>query len=160
MNDNEMSVFKRALPEYFHHCRNNKNSLLARIYGLYTVQLEELAPVHILLMSNSAQIQSERPEYCFDLKGSMINREVKVKTKGTKPKGTLKDVNLLNICKDEELLFFRRSDTLKLLLRIQQDIEFLCKYALMDYSLLLIVEKNPQWEEQKLRKKTRKGKAD
>ena len=116
MNDNEMKVFMRALPEYFLHLKNNPNSLLARIYGVYTITLEELAPVHILLMSNSAQYQSKDPWYSFDLKGSMINRETKTKDVH---KGVLKDVNLLNECKDEEgLLFFRRSDIFKLLLRV------------------------------------------
>lgn len=37
MNDNEMKVFMRALPEYFLHLKNNPNSLLARIYGVYTI---------------------------------------------------------------------------------------------------------------------------
>lgn len=61
---------------------------MARIYGIFTVRMEELVPVHILLMSNAAQC-GKLIEYVFDLKGSMINREVKEKdiTKG----GTLKD---------------------------------------------------------------------
>lgn len=43
------------LPMYFDHLRQNKNSLIARIYGIFTVRMEELVPVHILLMSNAAQ---------------------------------------------------------------------------------------------------------
>jgi hypothetical protein len=38
--------------------------------------MEELVPVHILLMSNAAQAGS-LIENVFDLKGSVINREVK-----------------------------------------------------------------------------------
>lgn len=88
MNDREMKVMFNCLPEYFQHFRENPNSLLARIYGIFTVRMEELVPVHILLMSNAAQC-GKLIEYVFDLKGSMINREVPEKdiTKG----GTLKD---------------------------------------------------------------------
>ena len=54
MNDNEMYIFKKILPEYLNHLKQNPNSLIARIYGIFTVNMEELVPVHILLMSNAA----------------------------------------------------------------------------------------------------------
>ena len=54
MNDNEMHIFKKILPEYLNHLKQNPNSLIARIYGIFTVNMEELVPVHILLMSNAA----------------------------------------------------------------------------------------------------------
>lgn len=54
MNDNELRVFKKALPDYVQHIRQNPNSLIARIYGVFTVMMEYLVPVHLLLMSNSA----------------------------------------------------------------------------------------------------------
>jgi hypothetical protein len=38
------------LPDYYFHLKQNKNSLMARIYGIFTVMMEELKPVHILLM--------------------------------------------------------------------------------------------------------------
>ena len=116
--------------------------------------MEDLVPVHLLLMSNSAQVGKDY-ELCFDLKGSIINREVPEHE--IKPKGTLKDVNLLNMKKSRKsdpFLLFRQKDRLKLFLLIQVDIMFLCKHNLMDYSLLLFVEQNPNYQEQTLRKKT------
>lgn len=103
MNDREMKVFERIMPTYFEHFRQNPNSLLARIYGIFTVCMEDIVPVHILLMANSAQC-GKLIEYVFDLKGSEINREVPDKeiTKG----GTLKDQNLLKICKEENILIW------------------------------------------------------
>lgn len=99
------------LPMYFDHLRQNKNSLIARIYGIFTVRMEELVPVHILLMSNAAQC-GKQIEYVFDLKGSEINREVKDSeiTKG----GTLKDQNLLKIMKDEILMVMQKGDRLQI----------------------------------------------
>jgi 1-phosphatidylinositol-4-phosphate 5-kinase len=37
MNDSEMKVFKEMLPQYLNHLHKNKDSLLARIYGIFTV---------------------------------------------------------------------------------------------------------------------------
>jgi 1-phosphatidylinositol-4-phosphate 5-kinase len=101
MNDGEMGIFTRSLPEYFMHLKKNPDSLMARIYGIFTVRMEGLTPVHILLMSNSAQC-GKLINYIFDLKGSMINREVK--QKDITPGGTLKDVNLLDCCKADQWL--------------------------------------------------------
>ena len=88
MNDREMKVFNDCLPEYLQHFRENPDSLLARIYGVFTVRMEELVPVHILLMSNAAQC-GKMIEYVFDLKGSETNR--KVPADEITPGGTLKD---------------------------------------------------------------------
>ena len=107
MNDNELKLFRLALPDYVLHLANNQGSLIARIYGVYTVTMEDLVPVHLLLMANSAQVKGS-VEYCFDLKGSLINREVK---KSEIKKGsTLKDVNLIKITKEEKILNFTLKD--------------------------------------------------
>jgi 1-phosphatidylinositol-4-phosphate 5-kinase len=153
MNNNELRVFKEALPDYVQHIRKNPNSLIARIYGVFTVLMEDLVPVHLLLMSNSAQVGKDY-ELCFDLKGSIINR--KVPEHEIKPKGTLKDVNLLDMKKDKKsdhFLLFRQKDRLKLFLLIQVDILFLCKHNLMDYSLLLFVELNPNYVQPQIQRK-------
>jgi len=154
MNNNELRVFKEALPDYVQHIRKNPKSLIARIYGVFTVMMKDLVPVHLLLMSNSAQVGKDY-ELCFDLKGSIINREVPKHE--IKPKGTLKDVNLINMKKsklNEPFLLFRQKDRLKLFLLIQVDILFLCNHNLMDYSLLLFVEKNPNYQEPMIKKST------
>jgi hypothetical protein len=54
MNDSELTVFMKALYDYFMHVHANKNSLLARIYGVYTIIMEEIEPVNVLIMANSA----------------------------------------------------------------------------------------------------------
>lgn len=54
MNNNELKVFLAAIPTYLFHLKNNPNSLVARIYGIFTVMMEDIVPVHLLLMSNSA----------------------------------------------------------------------------------------------------------
>ena len=64
--------------------------------------MEEIEPVHLILMGNTKQANDKMIEHVFDLKGSFVHREVKTKG-GIKLKNTatLKDINLLNLCKDK-----------------------------------------------------------
>ena len=99
MYDDELKVFLEALPDYFEHLRNNPNCLLARIYGVFKVKMEDLVPVNLLLMANTIRCQSSSSIMnVFDLKGSVVNREVKM-TKKLKPTSTLKDLNMQYIKK-------------------------------------------------------------
>ena len=66
--------------------------------------MEDIAPVHIMLMANCAQSGSDIHNV-FDLKGSTINRLEK-----NLNAGTLKDVNLLNLSQKESFLRFRHVD--------------------------------------------------
>ena len=108
--------------------------------------MEELVPVHILLMSNAAQC-GKLVEFVFDLKGSMINRDVK--EKDITPGGTLKDQNLMRICKEEHWLLMQQKDRKNIMEKIKHDIKFLGQHGLMDYSLLVIIETNPKWVEKR-----------
>jgi hypothetical protein len=80
-------------------------------------------------------------KYIFDLKGSLINRETKILGK-FKPSMTLKDINLLTIRKQENLFKFSLNDRTRIMQTIEKDALVLKKQNIMDYSLLLAVEKN------------------
>jgi len=60
-------------------------------------------------------------------------------------KNCLKDVNLLNISKDQKFLRFQKADMRNLCSQLLEDIKFMAALNLMDYSLLLITEKNPDY---------------
>jgi hypothetical protein len=77
-------------------------------------------------------------KYVFDLKGSLINREVK----HPKPGNTLKDLNLLSIKVDENILKFTPWDKDHIMKMIALDVPMLSKANIMDYSLLLGIEEN------------------
>ena len=83
-------------------------SLLARIYGVYSVQMEEQDPVYLILMGNVKKCSGSYIKGIFDLKGSMVNREVFEKKNGPKLKNTdvLKDKNFLKLKKEEQALLF------------------------------------------------------
>lgn len=75
MNVSEQKVLKDALPSYLAHLKKNPKSLIAKIYGIYTVKMEDIREVHILIMGNLFLKVKEKISE-FDLKGSIINREV------------------------------------------------------------------------------------
>jgi len=103
--------------------------------------------VTLVVMSNCFQGLGKNPDILgvFDLKGSKKNRLVKAKDRiveGGKFKSTqtLKDLNLLNM--ERELkLNFRRKDRNEILKSLGEDVSLLSKFNLMDYSLLLCVQK-------------------
>jgi len=43
------------LPHYFEHIKENPSSLIARIYGVFQVEMEGVLPVNLLLMANTIQ---------------------------------------------------------------------------------------------------------
>jgi len=103
--------------------------------------------VTLVVLSNCFQGTGKDAEILgvFDLKGSKKNRLVEAKDRiveGGKFKTTqpLKDLNLLKM--EQELkLNFRRKDRNEILKSLGEDVSLLSKFNLMDYSLLLCVQK-------------------
>lgn len=99
MTQSDLDTFKKLFVRYFEHVSTNPNSLLARIYGIYTVKMEEVEPVNLILMGNTKKSNDKMIEHVFDLKGSFINREEK--GKNLKNTATLKDLNLLALKREK-----------------------------------------------------------
>ena len=77
----DFNAFKKLFKYYFKHVNTQKDSLLARIYGVYSVKMDEQDPVYLILMGSSAMTTkiNEKPSSSytrckFDLKGSMVKR--------------------------------------------------------------------------------------
>ena len=143
MTDSDLYAFKNLFKTYFAHVSTNTQSLLARIYGIYTVKMEDQEPVHLILMGNTKKSNDANIVNVFDLKGSFVHREVK--EKNLKPTATLKDINLLNIRKEKMILRFREEDQIEIMKNIERDAEILRQHNIMDYSLLFAIEKNPHY---------------
>lgn len=77
MNEEEYKTFQGMFRKYYKHILKNEFSLLARIYGIFTVYKEKITPVHLILMGNTVKLhgKGEGLKYIFDLKGSLINRK-------------------------------------------------------------------------------------
>ena len=93
MTSEELQLMKKIMPKYKTHLTKNLNSLLSKILGLFTIEAANFSTVHMMLMENTIRLKdSKKLKYVFDLKGSMVDRVVKGKTKRST---TLKDINFL-----------------------------------------------------------------
>lgn len=92
----EKDLYLSRLPAFKNHYLSNRNSLLAKIFGVFTINTQYMKQVHVMLMENTMQLRvPSMLQYVFDLKGSTVDR----KEKGAaKPSTTLKDLNLILCC--------------------------------------------------------------
>lgn len=108
MFSHELPSFQKLFKTYFEHINVCPQSILARIYGLYSVQMEDQDPVYLILMGNSKKCDNDFIKKIYDLKGSMSKREV---FKGLeKNTAVLKDKNLLHLKQEEKCILFQTED--------------------------------------------------
>ena len=111
MSKGELTLFLSMFEDYCRHFRENKNSLMTKILGVFTVKSGKMGDIHIMLMENDLKFKEpEQIKYVFDLKGSSIARKVKGKTKNTT---TLKDVNYLMTAEANQGLTMMKSSVKK-----------------------------------------------
>jgi hypothetical protein len=53
MTKSEHHLFRALLPAYTRHLAQNKHSLIAKIYGMFRIQLKNMVEVYLLLMENT-----------------------------------------------------------------------------------------------------------
>lgn len=106
--------------------------------------MEDQKPVKLIVMENGMKGITDILGV-FDLKGSMVNRIVK--GKNFKPSLTLKDKNLLAMNQEKLWLRFSEKDRKEILKMMRTDVRLMSKYNLMDYSLLLGIQENPDYME-------------
>mmetsp|Transcript_7235 Transcript_7235/g.5221 ORF Transcript_7235/g.5221 Transcript_7235/m.5221 type:complete len:141 (-) Transcript_7235:399-821(-) len=105
--------------------------------------MDEQEPVKLIVMGNSKFAQNKFINGVFDLKGSLVNRYVPGGPH--KPTATLKDLNLLEMSKERNWIRFRKEDQISIMKTLEKDVQMLKILNLMDYSLLLCVESNPDY---------------
>ena len=113
MTGGELKLFLKILPALAQHHRKCPNSILAKIFGVFTVKMRGVESVHIMLMENTLRLKDpDRLNYIFDLKGSTVDRMVKGVTKTST---TLKDVNFLMAAQQNKCLTKQIESNLSLL---------------------------------------------
>ena len=94
------------LLDYFKHVQKNPETLLMKFLGMYQIQFKGAAPIYFILTENMVGLDKNRISRTFDLKGSTHGRIEKVDQvqfqKGQTGLKTLKDLNLLELNKDNE----------------------------------------------------------
>lgn len=53
LSTGELKLYLNLLDDFGRHYRNNKFSLLSKIFGVYTIETEGTGTVHIMLMENT-----------------------------------------------------------------------------------------------------------
>jgi len=107
--------------------------------------MEDKAPVKLIVMGNSMKKACDIMNV-FDLKGSTVKRIVK---EFRSPTTTLKDQNLLQLNREHRQkawLNFSKKDRDTIMTAMISDVGMLRKFNLMDYSLLLCIQKNPDYD--------------
>lgn len=78
MRKDEFETMLKILPGYIEHHRRNPNSLIAKIFGVFTVKKEGMEAVHLMLMENVMQFKDKnKVRFVYDLKGSTFGRITK-----------------------------------------------------------------------------------
>ena len=125
MTMSDFNAFMYVFKYYFEHINQYPDSLIARIYGVYSVQMDDMDPVYLILMGNTKQIDDIYIKKVYDLKGSMIKRIVKGEEREFKHTACLKDQNILAFQKDEIFLKFQEKDIEKIVERMEYDLSLL-----------------------------------
>lgn len=129
----EEKVLKNFAREYYRHMKNNPDSLIVRLYGLYQVQLAwEQKYISVVVMENifySPQHLKIHEKY--DLKGSTVGRRVLKGGEAPTSSKTLKDIDL------QKKIYVGLENKTLLMEQLRKDVNFLTDHNIMDYSLLL-----------------------
>ena len=134
-----------------HYKKTENNSLLARIYGVFTIKTNVFKSVDVIVMQNIIKLADKtNPCMSFDLKGSLKGRYTNFGIKDCNwwqrnihgHKKIMKDKNFIQIDNDYlgTLLNFDENQKIKLRQIIIDDSNFLKMHNLIDYSLMLVIE--------------------
>ena len=127
------------LPDLYKHFKANPSSLLARIYGVYTVKMKNYDEVYLILMGNCLKFENRFDiTRVYDLKGSKVKRHVK--TDNAFSSTTLKDVNFMQNKRYMKEVNLNAEDARDLRKVLRKDSEMLAAHEIMDYSVLLGIE--------------------
>ena len=137
INYDELELLRNGLlSKIVKYFKNNKDSLITRIYGIYKIKMfGSYSDQYFLLMKNNFGVFQKNIISKYDLKGSSFTREVQL-GEGEKEKDIVfKDINFNN---KEGALILNHENCNKLINIVTKDAEFLNKLEIMDYSLLVV----------------------
>lgn len=121
----EYELLRKILPDYYFHMVNNKESLLTRLYGLY--KITGTSPLYFVVMNSLFNTNCEIHQK-FDLKGSTYGRKTEAGADKSIARKDLDFASKLRIGKERKKIVVSQ---------IEQDLEFLQRLKIIDYSLLV-----------------------
>jgi len=146
----EHKLLRKVLREYYAHVERYPNTLISQFYGLHRVKVAYGKKIHFVVMNNLFPPHRDIHR-TFDLKGSIIGRELKEEILEKNPRATLKDLNWLR--RNNHFEFGPKKKSL-FVEQMKRDVALLQKLKIMDYSMLVGIHDLTRGNEEKLRDKT------
>lgn len=145
IHHSEHKMLRKILKDYYHHVRNNPNTLISQFYGLHRIKLPLGRKIHFIVMNNLFPPHHDLHR-TYDLKGSTLGREYVCKDGVPKPGAVLKDLNWT--AKGESLSLGPAKAEL-LINQLKRDVALLKKLNIMDYSLLIGIHDKTQGDKRR-----------
>ena len=87
-----MLIRRGLLQKYYKHIKKNKDSMIARFYGVYQVKIKYMKQISVIIMDNLMGEHVSEIQRVYDLKGSTHRRITKFPKNN---KSVRKDLNYL-----------------------------------------------------------------
>ena len=136
------TLLESFLNEYMNLFTRNNSSLIAGVYGLYTIKFGT-SHINLILMENIISLPPNKILYKFDLKGSSVGRITKNLFSNIGK--TLKDQDYAALSNQEGegmVVKLNRVQMKNITDMLKDDIQMLTKAYVMDYSFFLGIAKN------------------
>ena len=139
ISSEERTTLLNILRDYYNYIKDHKETLITKIYGIYTVVIKNASSVNVILMQNLFGCSPIHIQRMFDLKGSSVQRKTK-NVQNWRKDQVLKDLDYQWLTKVERKLINFKEDNIQEIRNIlDNDIKFYKRLSLMDYSLLFII---------------------
>jgi 1-phosphatidylinositol-4-phosphate 5-kinase len=102
IHHSEHHFLLKILQHYYNHIKNNPHTLLSRIFGLHRVKLPGNRKIHFVVMGNVFPANKDIHEV-YDLKGSLLGRQIQDEEARANPRAVMKDLNWLE--RNKKLIF-------------------------------------------------------
>lgn len=140
ISNEELDFFLNSFSKPYHdHISNYSDSLITKIYGVYSIVIKGVSEINIMVMQNLLNCSQSHINRIFDLKGSSIKRKT-LNIEKCKKTQALKDLDYQWITKvEKKLVNFTHDQIQELTFLLQNDLLLFEKKNIMDYSLLFII---------------------
>lgn len=136
----ELQMFKLIIRDYCEHIISKEGSFLSKVFGIYKLKIEKTSTFRIILMENLAS-RLVNP-ILFDMKGSRSDRRVEDRVYTD-----LNDMSREVVYKDLDFednvsaIGVTNEEFSLIVGKLKRDSRLLEKHMIMDYSLLVMIEK-------------------
>lgn len=136
----ELVVLRSMVRDYCDHLISAEGSFLSKIFGIYKIKIDKTKTFRIILQENLTSRLGN--PVLFDMKGSTADRRVSAFT-FKEINDMPRDVVYKDIDFAENIRYFTVTveEQTNILTKLTRDTKLLKKYLIMDYSLLIMVEK-------------------